>query len=254
MVAKNPSRGIVHEHCGTRRHLFVIYSLVLNPWQSILQEQVVVSIGIKEMYIGVPENRLSLTVIESISTDGSSIPPVVIVPERVIIESWFHDNMTGHELITVSPSGYTNEGIYMSWLDHFIYHQNCGHNQPWRVLLIDGACCHEAPEFIIKAKMHHILGPEHPFTPDPSHLTVGCGLFSAMEEIPPKCSCEYTPLVRTGIQHTILLSRSAANSYANLQRGTIKYFFKNAEIWPASFKVIQKKKKAEIVWQKEEKR
>ena len=43
-------------------------------------EEVVVPIGIKEMYIGVPENRISLTVIESISVDGKSIPPVVIVP------------------------------------------------------------------------------------------------------------------------------------------------------------------------------
>ena len=87
-------------------------------------EEVVVPIGIKEMYVGVPENRLSLTVIESISADGKSIPPLVILPGAMIMESWFHENMTGQEVVTISPSGYTNEGICIVWLDHFIKHNN----------------------------------------------------------------------------------------------------------------------------------
>jgi hypothetical protein len=77
------------------------------------REEVIILIGIKEMYIGVPENRLSLTVVESISADGIAIPPLIIVPGILIMESWFHENMTGHELMTVSPTRYTNEGIYM---------------------------------------------------------------------------------------------------------------------------------------------
>ena len=66
---------------------------------------------IKEMYIGVPENRFSLTIVESISADGKAIPPLIIIPGVLIIETWFYENMTGHELVTVSPTGYTNEGI-----------------------------------------------------------------------------------------------------------------------------------------------
>jgi hypothetical protein len=50
-------------------------------------EEVVVPVRIKEMYVGVPENRLSLTIVESISADGKSIPPLVIVPRGMIIES-----------------------------------------------------------------------------------------------------------------------------------------------------------------------
>jgi hypothetical protein len=38
--------------------------------------------------------------------------------------------MTGHEVITVSPTGYTNEGIYIAWLDHFIKCHNCGPDSP----------------------------------------------------------------------------------------------------------------------------
>jgi hypothetical protein len=74
-------------------------------------EEVIVPIRIKEMYTGIPENRISLTIIESISADGKAIPPVVIVPGVIIMVSWFHENMTGHKVIIVSPTRYTNEGI-----------------------------------------------------------------------------------------------------------------------------------------------
>ena len=87
-------------------------------------EEVVVLIGINEMYVRVPENRLFLTVVEYISADGESIPPLVIVPGRKIMESWFDENMTVHEIITVSPSDYINERICMVWLDHFINYHN----------------------------------------------------------------------------------------------------------------------------------
>jgi hypothetical protein len=93
-------------------------------------EEVVVLIGIKEMYVGIPENRISLTVIESICANGKAIPLVVIVPGIMIMGSWFHEKMTGHEVITVSPTGYTNEGICLVWLDHFIKYNDCGPDKP----------------------------------------------------------------------------------------------------------------------------
>src|SRR5579859_3904740 len=89
-------------------------------------EEVVVPIGIKQMYVGIPENRLSLTIIECISVDGRVIPLIIIVPGALIMVRWFHENMTGLEVITVSPTGYTNEGICMLWLDHFIKYSDSG--------------------------------------------------------------------------------------------------------------------------------
>jgi hypothetical protein len=105
-------------------------------------EEVIVPIGIKEMYTRIPENRISLIIIKSISADSKAIPPVVIIPRVIIMVSWFYENITGYKVITVSPTGYINEGIYMVWLDHFIKYNNCGPNQEWRILLIDGATCH----------------------------------------------------------------------------------------------------------------
>jgi len=86
---------------------------------------VVVLIGITEMYVGVLENRLSVTVVECISANRRLIPPLIIVKGVMMIASWFYENMTGYELIIVFKLGYTNEGICIAWLDHFIEHNNC---------------------------------------------------------------------------------------------------------------------------------
>ena len=93
--------------------------------------------------------RTDYDIIESVSADGKAIPPIGIVPGETIMEFWFHENMTSHEVVTVSPSGYINEEICIRWLDHFIKHNNCGPDKPWRILLMDGATCHDAPEFIL---------------------------------------------------------------------------------------------------------
>ena len=90
------------------------------------REEVVVLIRIKEMYVGVPENHLSLTIVKSISADGKSILLLIIVPGILIIETWFYKKITGHKLVTVSSISYTNKGICMTWLKHFIKHNDYG--------------------------------------------------------------------------------------------------------------------------------
>jgi len=77
----------------------------------LAREEVIVPIRIKEIYTGIPKNRISLTIIESISIDNKAIPLVVIVPGVIIIVSWFHENITSYKVIIVSPTRYTNEGI-----------------------------------------------------------------------------------------------------------------------------------------------
>ena len=53
----------------------------------LTREEVIVPIRIKEMYTRIPKNRMSLTIIESISTDSKAILLVVIVPRVIIIVS-----------------------------------------------------------------------------------------------------------------------------------------------------------------------
>jgi hypothetical protein len=65
------------------------------------------------MYVGVSENRLSVTVVKSISADGKAISSLVIMPGRNIMMSWFSEQMTGAEVVLVLLFGYTNKGICM---------------------------------------------------------------------------------------------------------------------------------------------
>jgi hypothetical protein len=93
-------------------------------------KEVVILIGIKEMYVRIPENHISLIVIKSIYVNSKAIPPIIIILGVMIIRSWFHEKMIGHEVIMVSTIGYTNKGICIAWLGHFIKHNNYGLDQP----------------------------------------------------------------------------------------------------------------------------
>jgi hypothetical protein len=75
------------------------------------RKEVIILIRIKEIYIGILENRLSIIVIESNFTDRASIPLMIIVPGRMIIASWSNRNIIRNKLVIFSDSGYTNKSI-----------------------------------------------------------------------------------------------------------------------------------------------
>ncbi|RPA88837.1 hypothetical protein L873DRAFT_1849586 [Choiromyces venosus 120613-1] len=126
-------------------------------------EIIVVPTEVKELYTASPENWKSLTIIEAIYADGTPSPtPVIICPGEKIIESWIHENLTGAEVITVSPTGYTNENITLAWLDHFIKHIEAGSDKHWHILLVDGYISHHQDDFIIKCHENHIVPFEFP--------------------------------------------------------------------------------------------
>src|SRR5207237_4034524 len=111
-------------------------------------EIVIVPIEVKELYTSSPENRKSMTIIEAICADGSPPPPpIIICPGEKIMENWIHENLTGAEILAVSPTGYTNESIALTWLDHFIKHIGAGPNKHWRMLLLDGHITHHQADF-----------------------------------------------------------------------------------------------------------
>jgi hypothetical protein len=74
----------------------------------------VVLVGITEIYVGIPKNYISIIVIEYIYANGTAIPLVIIAPGTMIIGGWFHKKIIGYKVITVSDTGYTNEGICMA--------------------------------------------------------------------------------------------------------------------------------------------
>ena len=193
------------------------------------------------MYTGIPENRKSLTIIESVSANGQAIPPVVIVPGWKHMENWFSAHMTGHELITLSPTGYTNEGICIEWLDHFIKYNKCSPDQLWHVLLVDGATCHEAPLFVLKALAHNIE-----IVKFPSHLT------HLLQPLDVGCFRQWKHWQQVAIMNAIRSFQPEYNIRAffrdlpfirekTFQERTIKHAFRDAGMWPVSFKAVKAK-------------
>jgi hypothetical protein len=63
------------------------------------------------MYVKVPENRLSVTVVKSIFANSKAISSLVIVSGKNIIMSWFSEQITGAEVVLVLLFGYTNKRI-----------------------------------------------------------------------------------------------------------------------------------------------
>ncbi|RPB04655.1 hypothetical protein L873DRAFT_1666161, partial [Choiromyces venosus 120613-1] len=121
-------------------------------------EIIIVPTEVKELYNASPENRKSLTIIEAICLDGTPPPPpVIICPGEKIMESWIHENLTGAEVITVSPTGYTNENITLAWLDHLIKYIKAGLDKYWHMLLVDGHITHHQGDFIIKYYVNNIV-------------------------------------------------------------------------------------------------
>jgi hypothetical protein len=130
-------------------------------------EIVIVPTHVKELYTASPENRKSITIIETICADGSPpLPPAVICPSEKIMESWMSDNLLGAEVIAVSQMGYTTEKIALTWFDHFIKYVDAGPDMHWHLLLLDGHITHHKADFVLKCHENNII----PFG-FPSHLT-----------------------------------------------------------------------------------
>jgi hypothetical protein len=81
------------EYCFTLEIIYIKYKRFIYNMDKKTRicmptgEEIIILIRIKEIYIGILENRLFIIVIESISTDRASIPPVIIIPGRMIITS-----------------------------------------------------------------------------------------------------------------------------------------------------------------------
>ena len=122
----------------------------------LIREEVVVPIGIKEIYVKILENRLFITIVKCIFANGKSILLLVIILSVIIIKKWFYKKIIKHKLVIISLSGYTNKGICLIWLDHFIKHNNCKLNKEQHILLINSATCYKVDKFILIAKINKI--------------------------------------------------------------------------------------------------
>lgn len=58
-------------------------------------EEVIVPRGVTELYTASPENRTTITIIEAVSKIGKVTPPVLVIPSKVHMDSWYHESLYG---------------------------------------------------------------------------------------------------------------------------------------------------------------
>ena len=127
-------------------------------------ERVIVPRTVKELYTPSPENRTSITILETVSAVGKSIPPVLVIPAKIHMDSWYHTNLIGTELFLLSDSGFSNSKLALRWLQHFAQHT--APHEDTKVLLLDSHISHTSYDFVIAAREYNII--VYAF---PSHLT-----------------------------------------------------------------------------------
>ena len=205
-------------------------------------EHVIVPVEVKELYTASPENRKSVTVIETAIADGREpLPPFIIAPGQKIMDNWISEKLIGTEHIACTPTGYTNNEIVMQYLDHLIKHSKAGLNKPWKILLLDGHESHHYKPFQLKSAEHHIK-----LFYFPSHLThilqpLDVGIFRpwkhyhklAIQAALRSLDFEYTI---TSFFRDLTLIRQQT-----MQRHTIINAFTSSGMWPPSAKAGIKK-------------
>jgi hypothetical protein len=104
--------------------------------------------------------------VETIITNGTTIPPIIIIQGKQHMESWYSSKLEKGIRVVLLDSRYTNKEISLIYLDYIILHTNARLDNPPKVLLIDQHSSYIDPEFTLRATAHNI----HLY-PFPSHLT-----------------------------------------------------------------------------------
>ena len=116
----------------------------------------VMPVGISNIYTASSEHRRTITIVKTICAASSIIPPILIIPAKLHMESWIHDSLQKDIRLFVSETGYTNDDLGVRYLRQFITHLKAGSDQPKKFLLLDGYYNHKELEFRELAKQNNI--------------------------------------------------------------------------------------------------
>lgn len=111
--------------------------------------------GIKQLASMTSNERgTKVTMIGGVNGAGNSVPPLFVFP-RVHFKPHMLKGAPPGSVGAASPSGWSNETIFISYMEHFIHHVKPGPNNP-QILIMDNHESHYSPEIIAKCKEHHI--------------------------------------------------------------------------------------------------
>jgi hypothetical protein len=92
-----------------------------------------------------PGNREWVTLIQGVGATGKRIPAFLIFAGKVLISTWFTEDLPRDWVIQVSPTGWTNNDLALDWLRHFDSHARPVGTH--RLLIIDGHESHCSVDF-----------------------------------------------------------------------------------------------------------
>ena len=104
-------------------------------------------------------DREWISVIETIGTSDTPVPPTIIFRGQVLPYSWtegLHSEV-GKWLLLVTEKGWTNQDAALEWLKHFDKHTRMRVKGRKRLLLLDGHLSHQTVEFISYCADHDII-------------------------------------------------------------------------------------------------
>ena len=129
------------------------------------KDQLIVTKRNRTHLFSMPENRESATAIEAISAGGKYLPAFLILSSQVDMSNWYiQPELDDATVITLSPTGYSNDENSLAWIQHFDKHSKMYGKK--RLLILDGHGSHHTLEFIKYCDDHDI----NPFAMPP-HLT-----------------------------------------------------------------------------------
>jgi hypothetical protein len=133
-----------------------------------------------EAFSAEPGNRDWVSVIESISAEGYSLPSFVIFQGQRIGTTWILKELNPLTKVQVSENGWTNREIACNWLEHFHYHTERRRISLYRLLILDGHDSHVSLSFIQKCEEYNIIPLRLP--PHSTHLLqpLDLGIFSPL--------------------------------------------------------------------------
>ena len=108
-------------------------------------------------YIESSTNRDYVTVVETISADGDTIPPMVIMSAASHRQNWVPTAVPDGQLYGTSESGYSNDLLALDWLKHFNKWSAARQQGVYRLLLFDGHESHRTYEFLSYCDENRII-------------------------------------------------------------------------------------------------
>jgi len=205
--------------------------------------------------IGIPENRESVTVIETISSSGNAIDPWLLMTGKNHVATMYgngsmlpsdDDGVNGLEApaswsndfhIVMTPNGYTNDEIALDWLRHFNTQTAKCQQGRFRLLLVDQHGSHSTRDFVDYCDKNDII--LFGFIPHTTHFAQPCdvGIFGSYKHFFTKAVNEgvrsgYTSLAKHEFIHMLATARKQA-----LKESNITSAFKRAGLEPINSQI-----------------